>query len=120
MKIDLSLIEDQAFLLLPCKSGAVYTNQAGGYACKHPEMEGIIIPIADSGPLIGNLEEYFTAVYGDWASNGISYDDAYYLDKILVPYDLHTSVMTIGLSMQSWMYVHRGGQAFILTWPNSD
>ncbi|MFQ5876048.1 MAG: DUF6210 family protein, partial [Dehalococcoidia bacterium] len=34
-------------LILPYNSGIIYSNQTGGYACYHPEAEGIYIPLTD-------------------------------------------------------------------------
>ncbi|MFA7275848.1 MAG: DUF6210 family protein [Pseudobdellovibrionaceae bacterium] len=38
-----------AALIIPCETGVFYTNQVGGYAVDHPEMEGILIPVTTGG-----------------------------------------------------------------------
>lgn len=35
-------------IIVPCKSGVVWSNQVGGTACFHPEVEGIFIPLPDN------------------------------------------------------------------------
>ena len=33
--------------VVPMKTGVTYTNQVGGGACLHPELEGILVPFND-------------------------------------------------------------------------
>ena len=35
-------------LILPCKSGVLFKHQTGGVMCRHPEIEGVFIPLDDS------------------------------------------------------------------------
>ena len=34
-------------LIIAHPSGALYTNQTGGFACHHPRMEGVFVPLMD-------------------------------------------------------------------------
>lgn len=46
--VDLSLLaEDADFIgiIMPMKSGIIWTNQSGGTCCAHPELEGVYIPL---------------------------------------------------------------------------
>lgn len=33
------------YLIIEAKTGVKYSNQTGGYACNHPEVEGFLLPI---------------------------------------------------------------------------
>ena len=35
-------------LILPCKSGVLFKHQTDGVMCRHPEIEGVFIPLDDS------------------------------------------------------------------------
>lgn len=37
-------------LIVPAKTGIFYTNQCGGTACTHPEIEGFYVPIQQCSP----------------------------------------------------------------------
>ncbi len=38
-------------LIIPCSTGIVYSNQAGGHSCSQPQAEGFLVPIANGfGP----------------------------------------------------------------------
>lgn len=57
-RIDLS---DMAFanflgIIVPRKTGIVWSNQTGGHACHHPDMEGFFIPIGGVSILDNTLE----------------------------------------------------------------
>jgi len=36
-----------AALIIPMKTGVIFTNQVNGYACDQPELEGLLIPFND-------------------------------------------------------------------------
>jgi len=44
-RIDLRQCLDYPVLIVPAKTGIVYTNQTGGCFCNHPELEGYLVPI---------------------------------------------------------------------------
>ena len=33
--------------VVPMKTGVIFTNQVGGIACLHPELEGVLVPFND-------------------------------------------------------------------------
>ena len=43
--VDLSCVDIEPCIIVPFKSGVIYTNQTDGIACKHPVVEGILIPL---------------------------------------------------------------------------
>jgi hypothetical protein len=46
MTVALFPIETGVFLIIEDKnSPVIYTNQTNGYACSHPEMKGILVPV---------------------------------------------------------------------------
>lgn len=42
-------------LIVPMKTGVMFSNQVDGVACQHPELEGIFVPL--SKEVYGNLED---------------------------------------------------------------
>ena len=58
---------DNLGLILPWTSGVIFTNQAGGYACNHPEAEGVFVPLDDGEgrPTRNGLARHF---HGSWVS----------------------------------------------------
>ena len=36
-----------AGLIVPKNTGVIYTNQTDGYACDHPTLEGVFIPLSN-------------------------------------------------------------------------
>jgi len=129
-------------LIVLVKSGVIYSNQAGGLACRHPAEEGVFIPLqafpdVDVDKLECGLAKVFSEKYGDWCCNGIDEEDADYLDKVFEECNLPLRVDRERLkdSMEAWLYViitrdvacdvvkhlvgFKGRRA-VLTWLNSD
>ena len=69
-------------LIIMIKSGVIYTNQTGGYACLHPETEGVYVPLSnEKSELLNKLMEYFTG--SKWKGccwNGIDEETAAFID----------------------------------------
>lgn len=119
-------------LIISFPSGVIYTNQVGGYACLHPEIEGVFFPLAvKHKKILFALESHFR---GDW--NHLQAKDADVVDKLLRSEDFgHLKVDRSKLkeSFEAWIYVEVGDltRTFplisgfgktkgILTWANSD
>lgn len=47
MKIDLFDCSNILGLIINCESGITYTNQMHGVCCRHPEIQGVYIPISN-------------------------------------------------------------------------
>ena len=129
-------------LIISHPSGVIYSNQTGGYACDHRELEGVFVPLADADvDQYAPLDEHFYSgpKWRGHCYNGIDEETAAVVDGILA-----TSYLTRRLSVdreklassdEAWIYViiapHEGNddrQTFhgypsgvgVLTWPNSD
>ena len=73
-------------VVLLMRTGIVFVNQAGGYACMQCEMEGIYIPLDDDfNDIEAKLHEYFTGPKhgGSGATSGLDEADADRIDEIL-------------------------------------
>ena len=120
-------------------SGVRYTNQIGGYACNHPQVEGVFLSLTH--PLISQckeLQEFF--VGPRWKGScyeGIDKETANFIDAILAK-STYTQALKVNRakladSHEAWVHVivsPRGQQAElwsgfsnalgIITWENSD
>lgn len=123
-------------LILPCTSGTMWTNQAGGLACAQPECEGIYLPMAHQlnhpEPLedIGAYgpDEYdraqvatFLAENGLWFLEPLNRGD----EPAMIEAWLWVAVKDFGErdKYKSTCPVHLHpfqGREVILTWQNSD
>ena len=144
-EIDLYNAEHLGLIIMK-KSGVTYTNQTGGYACLHPETEGVYVPLSnEKSELLNKLIEYFTGL--KWKGccwDGIDEETANFIDKLLrETSSIKYSAENLGfisvdreqlkLSHEAWIYVNLsqpsdessiingfGDAKGILTWPNSD
>ncbi len=127
-----------AALIIPSKTGVIFTNQVEGYACNHPEVEGFLIPFSnDSGceDYERSLEYKLCDVFFEGGWGKLIDSQANEIDSILrsSPETKGVSVNMRRLkeSVESWVWVNAKEQEFscykgfgdfeaILTWPNSD
>ena len=124
-------------IVLKGRTGVYFTNQAGGYACNHPKVMGLYIPLGQFNDIeTTHLEEYFTSVkYGGWCENGIDDRDCDYLNelfkKLALSYPLSFPKIIADKSckkdsMEAWINViikdkrFNGYDKGVLTWDNSD
>jgi hypothetical protein len=49
---------DQTYLIYLCESGVKYSAQTNGYACNHPEAEGVLIPLFNEHYGLLDLTEF--------------------------------------------------------------
>jgi hypothetical protein len=124
-------------LIVPAKTGIVYRNQTGGYACYQSESEGYLVPIGgDRQDIVDRLCSHFTGPkWGGWCSHGIDGEAADEIDKILAEFANREQIKVdrdrLRDSWESWIQVKMDGPLLsliensnpasaILTWPNSD
>jgi hypothetical protein len=64
------------------------TNQVGGYACDHPEVEGFYVPLGTNDLVQNVLLPYFygPGKYQGWCIEGIDEADADWLDREILPH----------------------------------
>lgn len=108
-------------LVIEAPTGVVYSTQAGGTACAHPEAEGFLVPLDyfDTAPL--------EKVYRDrWDNNVPECDErvtvalAAARDGRLEPIGLALDVERYAWWGEAWLpIVCTYGRGW-LTWPNSD
>ncbi len=127
--------------MVPLRTGVVFVNQAGGYSCMKPEMEGIYIPLDDDfNDIEAKLHEYFTGPKhrGSGATSGLDEADADRIDEILrsrpSPCPVTVDRSLLKTSMEAWVHVRLQQQTefvplfqgfepdapAVLTWSNSD
>jgi outer membrane receptor for ferric coprogen and ferric-rhodotorulic acid len=142
MKVALFPIEKGIFLIIEDKnSSVIYTNQTNGYACSHPEMKGIFVPVEFQS----NIQDKFVndAYMGsDWALDSdkfkqdipkiLSQLNEYFSDEYLFELDADKTTK----NTESWVYLNAKRSRSdsipdilsnfpdelkaVLTWPNSD
>jgi hypothetical protein len=123
---------DSLGLIILFPSGVIYTNQVGGYACLHPEIEGIFLPLSiGHKKVLFALQQHFN---GSW--NHIEKSDAEIVDKLLHNDEfrfIKVDRTKLEESFEAWIYVEIeklsetlpllkgfGKAKGILTWQNSD
>jgi len=138
MIIDLCWAEG---VIIPCRSGVIYTQQVGGIACLHPEVEGVFVPLCsfkgDRDKLMEGLSKIFYDKYECHCYKGITEEDADYLDKVFrkAKYPFKVDREKLRESVEAWLYIvitrdvvtydvpwitGIKGKKGILTWQNSD
>lgn len=138
------LWEQKGIGLIICyPSGVLYSNQAGGYACLQPEIEGVFVPLVDcvkGHKQEEHLRKHFTGP--KW--KGHCYDKidgktADFIDKILadsyITKRLKVDRSKLNKSFEAWIHINilsderdsdlREFHGFestngIITWENSD
>lgn len=112
MKVDCDGPEQPAGLILACPTGTIYTNQADGVCCQHPEVEGAFIPL----PYPGEVNDTLMAL-SDRTIDGAAAD---MIDGVLGPI-ARVDRDKLAASMEAWVHVLIGGGApGVLYWQNSD
>jgi hypothetical protein len=120
-------------------SGVHYSNQAGGYLCSHPEIEGVFLPLA--GPDTEwhtQLDQHFFygEKYAGHCYRGIDEETARFLDVLLASSPVSRGITVdrdrLAESIEAWIYVTIApgtgddaiagfdGATGVLTWQNSD
>jgi hypothetical protein len=67
------------------ETGVLYSNQVGGYACLHPEIEGVYIPLHNElVPQEDELMTFFTgSKWQGWCDTEIDNETADFVDTVL-------------------------------------
>lgn len=128
-------------LILLRSSGVYYSNQTGGYACLHPLVEGVFVPVhGDESDMEKRLSEYFTGPkWNGWCCDGIDEETATFVDGVLAQCHLTKEIKVdrnrLRDSHEAWVYVDYanpteadwrseisgfGTCKAVLTWENSD
>lgn len=122
-------------LIVTHDSGVIYCNQAGGFGCLHPQIEGVFVPlpVSDGRTEIHALEQHFR---GNW--HPISEEDAQFVDALLSRSDLDyikVDRSRLAESYEAWVFVqierqeeelhpslleNFGSRVGVLVWLNSD
>lgn len=123
-------------LIIAHPSGVEYTNQVGGYACLHPKLEGVLVPLITALPAPEELYAHFTGP--KWKGHcyeGIDAETADFIDGLLCKYGWDGPILVdrerMAESYEAWIRVKVGlngshwhgdfqGGAGVLTWENSD
>src|ERR1043165_5256239 len=80
------LEQDDLFgIIIAFSSGVKFSNQVGGYACLHPEIEGVYAPLNNTVVnQVGELLAYFTGPkWRGWCMEGIDEETADVIDSVL-------------------------------------
>ena len=128
-------------LILSFDSGVLYSNQTGGYACYHPAVEGIYVPLIDE--MVDQEQELYTYFTGPkwqgWCNEKIDEETAQFVDRVLAK-SPHSQMLKVDRdyldhSHEAWIYVEvdlENEEAYtdlfselsaikgVLTWQNSD
>lgn len=127
---------DEFGIIVLDPKGKLYTNQVGGYACRHPEESGSFQKLDPPSIILNVIVEllllYFTSdKWRGWCSERIDEDTALVIDSILKllsgdifwaepTWRVDRSRMT--QSMEAWIYVENKAlnQKGVFVFPNSD
>lgn len=123
-------------------SGVYFSNQTGGYACYHPIVEGVFIPLGEEASnQEKELQGHFTGhKWAGWCCDGIDGETADFIDSVMAKSDLTKDVTVdrarLKESHEAWVHVDfRNTEPYgfgsvevsgfgickgVLTWENSD
>ncbi|MDN3019951.1 DUF6210 family protein [Paenibacillus sp. BSR1-1] len=123
---------EQLALIIKAKSGTIYYNQAGGYSCLQPSIEGVLAILEDDTKvLLQTLSKYCLN------KTKLTLEDANFLDKLLMTYNagkfLSIDRKRLDDSMEAWLNVIIDYETLdktflngfdedegVITWSNSD
>jgi|SRR6185503_18296426 len=132
MKIELDGL-DIFGAIVPCQSGITWSNQCGGHACTHPEIEGIFVPLLLSWVPVYDPLENFWEPLPSWHIRqfiekipvfeelGVKPDEAFVGHcgeawvPVVIPTDLPDDAWAYGYTL-----IALAGKRVILTYENSD
>jgi len=122
-------------LIVKAATNVIYTNQTGGFACWHPEVEGFLVPLRTHLGLRG-LNALQSACIG--CDDGLNSETADALESMLARLGfkgIRVDRSKLAESWESWIHVILSGELgfdvplegprperleAVLTWPNSD
>jgi hypothetical protein len=111
--------------------GEEYTNQSGGYACKHPVANGRVQYFDEADNLSDADKLLQKALYGwfyygphnGWCCDGINKTDSKFINHLMSDGSWYWRVNRKRLadSMEAWVFIiDEKGTEGILIWANSD
>ena len=122
-------------LIVKAATNVIYTNQTGGFACWHPEVEGFLVPLRTH---LGMRElDALRSLCSD-CDDGIDSETADRVESVLARLGfkgIHVDRSKLAESWESWIQVILSGELghkvplegtrlerleAVLTWPNSD
>lgn len=123
-------------LIVKAATNVIYTNQTGGFACWHPEVEGFLVPLRAN---LGMRElDALRSLCGSDFDDGIDSETADELESMLARLGfkgIRVDRSKLAESWESWIHVILSGELgldvplegqipesleAVLTWPNSD
>ena len=131
-------------VIIPYSSNILYSNQVGGHANYHPQLEGVFVPLSSGEdgpcPLSEELYYYFTGdKWKGWCSEKIDVETADAMEELFSKYRLFKDYKMkvdrekMDSSVEAWVHVTFdfpesqypmisgiNQTTGILTWPNSD
>lgn len=133
-------------LIVPWPTGIIYSNQANGVGCDHPELEGAYIPFGsfperETEPNHKALAEHFASLPGNREYFSLETADvtANFIDEFLVstelPFAASVDRSRLNDSYEAWVWLTFGPpktehlglytsfeklDSAVLVWPNSD
>lgn len=88
------------------KSGVTWSNQAGGYACRHPEVEGTLYPTGPSGGGLSTaLEDIAAASKGMGAGEPATSGECERIRLALASFGYVVEVEPRKDSIEGWVFV---------------
>ena len=125
-------------LIVKAATGVLYSNQAGGFACLHPEVEGFFVPLRTPFGMreLNALQDLFPSGFD--AEDGMDEETAERIDRLLTRQGLkciRVDRSKLAESWEAWVHVTVSGELdykvplegatparleAVLTWPNSD
>ncbi len=121
-------------LIVKAATNVIYTNQTGGFACWHPEVEGFLVPLRTH---LGMRELDALRSLSD-CDDGLDSETADQVESMLARLGfngIHVDRSRLAESCESWIHVTLSGDLghkvplegtrpqrleAVLTWPNSD
>ena len=127
-----------AALIIPMKTGVLFTNQVSGTACLHPEIEGLLVPF-NNDHLTENynqtIEYQLMELFINNGWGNLVEEQAIEINKLLLKYpetnSASVNMAKLNESYESWVWCNIKESKFsgisgfsnieaVLTWQNSD
>lgn len=104
-----------------------YSNQSGGYACRHPEAIGQRMGFASPLPYLEAVNDilgnYFCGPkWNGWCCDGIDEETAQFVENVFdcVIGGVKVDRERFKDSHEAWVYAKWGDRSVVLCWENSD
>lgn len=117
---------DAVGIIVLSKDGNLFTNQAGGYACRHPEARGHLSDIEASPQVLEALDHVLFNWFSRRHCSGEPLDklDIALVESVLRSIPIYGKIEVdpsrLSESMEAWVYVKLDGKPCVVFWSNSD